>query len=269
MLKSNEAATGVKLVSAAYIVALVLLLTNDHILKYAYPGLFTGKLSDFAGLFAFAVFASAISPCRAWAICCGIGFVFAVWKSPLSQPAIELWNAAFNQQMDRVVDYSDLIALAVLPIAASSAETARRAASHRLIVLFIAFVSFFAFAGTSLVRYSGDVPADPAVRLITVSSSAEDLTAKLESCGYRTHLFSIPTENGPKTFITVSMRTLTTKPKRDVTLHGSVGAAHSGVTIEFDTIDIFRQTTPIVVDPFAAEAALRIRDCLANGNNGT
>jgi hypothetical protein len=269
MPRSNEAATAVKLVSAAYIVAIVLLLTNDHILKYAYPGSFTGKLSDFAGLFAFAVFASAIAPRHARAICCGIAIIFTAWKSPISQPAIELWNTAFNQQIDRVVDYSDLIALAVLPVSASLAQTARRASSQRPAVLFIAFVSFFAFAGTSLVRYSGNVPSDPAVRLIAASASAEQLAAKLESCGYRTHLFSIPTENGPKTFITVSMRTLTTKPKRDVTLHGSVGSANGGVTVEFDTIDIFRQTTPTVVDPFAAEAALRIHECLAKGNTGT
>jgi hypothetical protein len=269
MSRSDAAATDVRILSAAYILALALLLANDHILKYAYAGVLTGKLSDFAGLFAFGVFVSATSPRNARALCCGIALLFAAWKSPLSQPAIELWNAAFAQRIDRVVDYSDLIAIAVLPIAARSAETARRAASHRPAVLFIAVVSLFAFAGTSLVRYSADVPSDPASRLIAEARSAEQLAAKLESCGYRAHLFSIPTEEGRETFITVSMRTLTTKPTRDITLHGSVGLANGGVTIEFDTVDIFRQTKPIVVHPYVAEAIGRIRDCLAKGNTGT
>ncbi|MCP4580716.1 MAG: hypothetical protein GY839_03815 [candidate division Zixibacteria bacterium] len=43
-----------------FLLALALLLLNDHLLKAAYPGWLTGKLSDFAGLFVMAVFAYAV-----------------------------------------------------------------------------------------------------------------------------------------------------------------------------------------------------------------
>ncbi|AZZ37968.1 hypothetical protein CIK05_14535 [Bdellovibrio sp. qaytius] len=40
--------------------AVVLTAVNDHFLKYQYPGLITGKLSDFTGLFYFPLFVCAI-----------------------------------------------------------------------------------------------------------------------------------------------------------------------------------------------------------------
>lgn len=42
------------------LLAVVLLGLNDHYLKYQYPGLVTGKLSDFLGLFYFPLFLSAL-----------------------------------------------------------------------------------------------------------------------------------------------------------------------------------------------------------------
>jgi hypothetical protein len=46
--------------SPAFVCAVALLLLNDWVLKPAFPGWWTGKLSDFAGLFAFALFWSAV-----------------------------------------------------------------------------------------------------------------------------------------------------------------------------------------------------------------
>ena len=50
------------LVSPLYLAALSGLLLNDFVLKSAAPGFVTGKLSDFCGLFAFAVFWSVLLP---------------------------------------------------------------------------------------------------------------------------------------------------------------------------------------------------------------
>lgn len=47
--------------SPLYVLSIAVLVLNDLWLKYAWPGLVTGKLSDVAGLFAFAVFWSCIT----------------------------------------------------------------------------------------------------------------------------------------------------------------------------------------------------------------
>lgn len=262
MTKTSNPAADARLVTATYLVALLTLLINDHLLKGVYGGALTGKLSDFAGLFALGLFASAIAPRHARAICCVIAVLFTVWKSPLSQPAIEGWNATFALQIDRVVDYSDLAALVVLPFAVSAAEAARRAASSRVATLLVAVVSFVAFTATSVASYSADVPADPQVRLIADSRSIEQFAQKLESCGLQTYVFTTPTDTGPQTSMTIGLRTDTTDPERDVSLLGTVHETDGGVTIELETINIIRQTTPIEVDPYVVEATRRIRKCL-------
>lgn len=251
-----------RLVAATYLAALLTLLANDFLLKRVYGGALTGKLSDFAGLFAFALFAGAMAPRHARAICWAVAVVFTVWKSPLSQPAIDLWNAASALQIDRVVDYSDLAALAVLPFAAGAAAAARRAAEARGVTLWIAAVSFFAFTATSVERYSADMPADPGVRSIADSRSAAQVRDRLEACGFRTHVYALTLENGRETFLSVGLST-DARPERDVSLRGKIHKAEGGVTIEFDTIEIFRQQTPVDVAPYAEEAVRRIRKCLA------
>ena len=54
----------------AAIAALVVLVVNDHLLKAAYPGWITGKLSDFAGMvlapLVLVAIVDAIAPVRAW-----------------------------------------------------------------------------------------------------------------------------------------------------------------------------------------------------------
>jgi hypothetical protein len=51
---------GEALLHPVALVALVLLVLNDHVLKSAYPGLVTGKLSDAAGLTVFPLFLHAL-----------------------------------------------------------------------------------------------------------------------------------------------------------------------------------------------------------------
>lgn len=75
--------------SKAFIVSLILVLLNDFILKYNFPCWLTGKLSDFAGLFVFAVFWMAFFPKKRNVIVWTTAILFTWWKSPLSQPLIE------------------------------------------------------------------------------------------------------------------------------------------------------------------------------------
>lgn len=98
-----------------FLCALAVLLINDWVLKARIPGMLTGKLSDVAGLFAFAFFVSTLCAARrrAWALC-GIAVAFAWWKSPYAQPALDAWNALGILPWSRVVDPTDLLAIPVL-----------------------------------------------------------------------------------------------------------------------------------------------------------
>jgi hypothetical protein len=103
--------------SPLFLLGLALLLLNDFVLKEAFGNALTGKLSDFAGMFIFPLFWLALFPKykRLIFVTCGLFFVW--WKSPMSQAAIDGWNGLGVFQMGRVVDYSDLWALLMLPLA--------------------------------------------------------------------------------------------------------------------------------------------------------
>src|SRR6267142_6054175 len=103
--------------SPGFIVALAILLANDLWWKAAFGNWLTGKLSDFAGLFVVVVLATAFRPAHGRAIAVTTAVAFTLWKSPFSQPLIDGWNAIAPYEIARVVDYSDLLALMVLPAA--------------------------------------------------------------------------------------------------------------------------------------------------------
>ncbi|MBR9859418.1 T9SS type A sorting domain-containing protein [bacterium] len=105
------------ILSPLFITALVLLFINDFFLKSAFPGVLTGKLSDFAGLFIFPLFLFYIIGKRKKEIFILTAVTFAFWKSPLSQGFIEAWNSLGILSIGRVIDFTDLIALSILPFA--------------------------------------------------------------------------------------------------------------------------------------------------------
>lgn len=88
---------------------LFLLIANDHWWKYAYANALTGKISDFAGVFVMAVFLVACLRVRKVIAVLATALFFVWWKSPLSEPFITA--SGFT----RVVDYTDLLALTILP----------------------------------------------------------------------------------------------------------------------------------------------------------
>lgn len=105
------------LTSLWFLIGLVLLLLNDFIFKEIYGNWLTGKLSDFAGLFIFPLFWTAIFPKNKNKIFLLTAVFFIFWKSPYSEFLLDSWNRFVFFEIARVVDYSDLMALVVLPLA--------------------------------------------------------------------------------------------------------------------------------------------------------
>ncbi|HEU5133569.1 MAG TPA: hypothetical protein VFU13_00370 [Steroidobacteraceae bacterium] len=98
-----------------FVLALAVLLINDQVLKQAYPGLITGKLSDFAGLAVVGLPLFAAFPRNSRTIYLALAAFFLWWKSPASGAFIGFLNAVQPLNIGRVVDFTDLVALIVLP----------------------------------------------------------------------------------------------------------------------------------------------------------
>lgn len=99
-----------KLSNPIFIISVILLLFNDFYLKQAYGNVITGKLSDFAGLFAFPFLFSCLLPRYKKTIHIITVLLFVWWKSTFAQPFIDVVNL-WGIPIDRVVDFSDNIAL--------------------------------------------------------------------------------------------------------------------------------------------------------------
>jgi len=125
------------------------LLLNDFLLKEIYGNWFTGKLSDFAGLFVFVIFWISILPKHRKLITWIVAALFVVWKSSYSQPLIDFWNNWGVLKVHRVIDYSDLIALAILPIAYTYCSAEHVDRHFKISPIFPILLSGFAFGATS------------------------------------------------------------------------------------------------------------------------
>jgi hypothetical protein len=99
-----------------FIAGLLVLALNDHYFKQHYTSWLTGKLSDFAGLLIFPMFLLFLFPkLSKWSvIVTGLFFIF--WKTTFSAGFIEIYNKIALIPIARTVDYSDYIALSVLPL---------------------------------------------------------------------------------------------------------------------------------------------------------
>jgi hypothetical protein len=135
----------------AFILALVLLVLNDLWLKQTFGNWFTGKLSDFSGLFAFGTFLTACFPRhRKIALFCAAAF-FTWWKSPFSGTFIFFCNEQIGLPIARVVDYTDLAALIVLPLCTLRLKDASSMGNaHRWAGKLVAIAAFISFCSTSL-----------------------------------------------------------------------------------------------------------------------
>jgi hypothetical protein len=77
---------------------------------------FSGKLSDFIGLLIFPMFLQSVFPRLSLTSVFLTGIFFIFWKLPLSTPFIAAYNSVAFIPITRVVDYSDLLALSILPL---------------------------------------------------------------------------------------------------------------------------------------------------------
>lgn len=146
------------ILSPGFVTGLFLLLLNDFYLKTAFPGLITGKLSDFAGLFTFPLFiCSLISKRTRQSVYVFTGLAFVLWKSSYATDFIRWWNATTLIAIGRTIDYSDLFALFVLPLSywyllRRSEDNVASKIPRRNLSIAALLLSIFAFTATTRVR---------------------------------------------------------------------------------------------------------------------
>jgi hypothetical protein len=138
------------------IASISVLLLNDFVLKAYFGNFITGKLSDLAGLFAAAIFVSIFMSPRGSVLTVAVLFVW--WKTPFSQPIIDLMNAIGLGPIGRAIDYSDYIALIVLiPVKKYIASVLSRPYApstdiRSAVATLFSVISVFAFTATSFVN---------------------------------------------------------------------------------------------------------------------
>lgn len=173
--------------SRIFLLGLVVLVLNDHYFKLAYPNWFTGKVSDFAGLFILPIFLSSLfNKCvKANYLCTALAFL--IWKSPIVEPLITAGNA-IGIPFHRTVDYSDLIALTILPLSYWYLTTipVSGTINTRLAINTLAVISFIGLTATSMApNFAGEI--NKSYKLKTTKS---ELLKELEglNCEFRTEV---------------------------------------------------------------------------------
>lgn len=162
------------LTSYWFLGALGLLLLNDFFLKAHFHNWLTGKLSDFSGLFFFALFFAAFFPKHVKAIFIATALFFIYWKSSFSNSFIEFINGLSTYRFGRVVDYSDLIALSVLPFGYYLYKRSENLKQLKLHPVFPIVVGAFAMFSTSQLENIIDLNES-----YYIQKSVEDLRIKL------------------------------------------------------------------------------------------
>lgn len=165
------------LATPVFVLSVALLALNDFLLKPMLHNWFTGKLSDAAGLTAFALFICAVWPARrsVIAIATTVGFVF--WKSPFSQFLIDFANSALPFTVGRTVDYSDCLVLPLVWLVSKYHPYMTPWPARQWLINSFACLSLFLFCATSYIpRYaitrSGTIPA---VALSSTDTVQQDL----------------------------------------------------------------------------------------------
>jgi len=171
-----------------FIFSLACLLLNDLYWKYEYHNWITGKLSDFTGLFVLSIFLFAFFPKHRSTICTIVVILFIWWKTPYSQPIIDLVNQVSSVSVARTIDYSDYIALPVVfaPYFIKSAEY-KLSFVKRIAAFVIAAICFISFCSTSIIRKFTITP-DFSHRLsfneeYKTRSTQEEIIRKLDNLG--------------------------------------------------------------------------------------
>ncbi|WP_426059053.1 hypothetical protein [Hymenobacter sp. B1770] len=104
-----------KLGAVGFVLCLLTLIGNDWFGKTMFANALTGKLSDFAGLFAFPFVFSLLLPRYVKTVHWTIALLFLMWKSEAVQPLLDLLNS-WGLPIGRTVDYTDCMALLSVPV---------------------------------------------------------------------------------------------------------------------------------------------------------
>lgn len=99
-----------------FLSCLLVLFMNDHFFKFHYTSWFTGKLSDVVGIILLPMLITYIFPKLKENSVFASGLFFIFWKSPFSESFINIYNIISPIYIHRVIDYSDLMVLLLLPI---------------------------------------------------------------------------------------------------------------------------------------------------------
>lgn len=135
-----------------FLICLFTLLLNDFILKFLFPGILTGKLSDLSGLFIFPYFFSVFFLRQKKQIYFSTAILFVFWKLSLSSILINWFNAFDIVYLKRVTDLTDLFALIVLPISYKyfDRQLLKNESYNCFQVSVICFLAFFSFCATTI-----------------------------------------------------------------------------------------------------------------------
>lgn len=99
-----------------FITGMLTLLVNDHFLKWEFHNWFTGKLSDFAGMLILPFLISFFFPKNIKLNLLVSALLFMFWKSSFSTELIALYNKITPIRISRIVDYTDYLAILILPL---------------------------------------------------------------------------------------------------------------------------------------------------------
>lgn len=194
-----------------FLLNLFLLIANDQWWKYEYGNALTGKVSDFAGVLVLAVFLIACFRIKKIYAVIATALLFIGWKSPLSQPFIAFFGLV------RVIDYTDLFALAILPFV-FYLQPFQYAISPKYLLPVIAFITFSAIVATSVPYTVGGYRYPSGY-----TSVDKDLTTRLteDQILYKLDSLQIPWKTDSVEYLPVNTRGLmmVTKTSGDSVYH--------------------------------------------------
>jgi hypothetical protein len=188
-----------------FILSVILLLFNDFILKPYFHNFITGKLSDFAGLFAFTAFGIAVFPKQKKVFSILVILFFVFWKSLLVQPLIDLWNSINVYHVGRTVDYTDLIALPLVWVAYRFCSRGNRMVFKKYLTVPVALLALFSFCATS---YQHVYQIDKSYEIaLSKKEVIEKLNSICASCDENLPL-SVDVQRADTSFVNVDMDTI-------------------------------------------------------------
>jgi len=138
-----------KIANPLFIVCLLLLIINDWYFKATFHNEITGKLSDFAGLFAFPFLFSCLFPRYKRSIHIFTGLLFIFWNSEFSQFLINYMNG-IRLPIVRTVDITDNFALLSIVLSHQCLNNKVNYALNPLLRRALIIVACGAFVATTL-----------------------------------------------------------------------------------------------------------------------